>query len=197
VEPVGLDEVDLGDGDDAAADAEQVDDREVLAGLGHDALVGGGDEQDDVDAGGAREHAADGGRVARDVDDGALLPGREANAGEAEVGRDAAALLLDEAVGVDAGERADERGLAVIDMAGRAEDEVGHQRPSTASTRKGSERSVAPSTTWRAMKRDSSAQCAAGRSTSTALPCVRPASARRAAAGMMRPAPCTEPGRPH
>src|SRR5690606_3680135 len=170
VEPFGLDEVDLGDGDDAAADTEQVDDREVLAGLGHDALVGGDDEQDDVDAGRAREHVADEGLVARDIDDGELLPGREAEAGEAEVDGDAAALLLDEAVGVDAGERADERGLAVVDVAGRAEDEVRHQPPSSASTRKGSERSVAPSTTGRAMKRDSRAQSAAGRSRWTARP---------------------------
>src|SRR5690606_12600492 len=170
VEPFGLDEVDLGDGDDAVADAEQVDDREVLAGLGHDALIGGDDEQDDVDAGGAREHVADEGFVARDVDDGELLPGREAQAGEAEVDGDATALLLDEAVGVDAGEGADERGLAVVDVAGRAEDEVRHQQPSSASTRKGSERSVAPSTTGRAMKRDSRAQSAAGRSRWTARP---------------------------
>src|SRR5690606_9830654 len=92
------DEVDLGDGDDAAADAEQVDDREVLAGLRHDALVGGDDEKDDVDAGGPREHVADERLVPGDVDDGQLLPGREAEVGEAEIDGDAAAPLLGKAV---------------------------------------------------------------------------------------------------
>ena len=46
--------------------------------------------------------------------------------GEAEVDGDAAALLLFEAVGVDAGEGLDQRGLAVIDVAGGADDDVLH-----------------------------------------------------------------------
>src|SRR5690606_38021981 len=120
-----------------------------------------------------------------------------AEVGEAEIDGDAAAPLLGKAVGVDAGERSNERGLAVVDVTGRAEDEVGHQRLSSASTRNGSERSVAPSATWRVMKRCSSAQWAAGRSISTALPCVRQASTRRAAAGTTRPEPRTGPGRAH
>src|SRR5690606_5035488 len=149
----------------AATDAEEVHDREVLAGLGHDALVGGDDEEHDVDAGGPREHVADERLVAGDVDDGELLSVRPAEVGEAEVDGDAAALLLRQAVGVDAGERRDEGGLAVVDVAGRAEGEVRHQRRSSALTRKGNERSVAPSARWRATNRCSSAQCAAGRST--------------------------------
>ena len=40
---------------------------------------------------------------------------------EAEVDGDAAALLFLQAVGVDAGERPDERGLAVVDVARRAQ----------------------------------------------------------------------------
>ncbi len=46
---------------------------------------------------------------------------------EAEVERDAAPLLLLEAVAVDAGERANERGLAVIDMAGGADEKRSHR----------------------------------------------------------------------
>ena len=51
------------------ADAEQPADREVLAGLGHDALVGGDDQQHEVDAAGAGDHRADEALVAGHVDD--------------------------------------------------------------------------------------------------------------------------------
>ena len=44
--------------------------------------------------------------------------------GEADVDGDAALLLLGQAIAIDAGEGLDERGLAVIDMAGGAEDQV-------------------------------------------------------------------------
>src|SRR5207245_2231603 len=47
--------------------------------------------------------------------------------GEPEVDRDPARLLLGQTVGVDAGERLHQRGLAVIDVARRADDDVlGH-----------------------------------------------------------------------
>ena len=46
--------------------------------------------------------------------------------GEAEVDGDAAALLFFQAVGVDAGQRFDQRGLAVVDVAGGADDDVLH-----------------------------------------------------------------------
>ena len=49
-----VDEVGLGDGDDALGDAEHLDDGHVLAGLGHDPVVSGDHQQEDVDAGGAR-----------------------------------------------------------------------------------------------------------------------------------------------
>ena len=47
--------------------------------------------------------------------------------GEAEVDGDAAALLFLEAVGVDAGEGLDQRGLAVVDVAGGADDDGFHR----------------------------------------------------------------------
>ena len=47
---------------------------------------------------------------------------RRRQIGEAEVDRDAARLLLLQAVGVDAGQRAHQRGLAVVDVAGGADD---------------------------------------------------------------------------
>ncbi len=64
-----LDQVGLGEHDQAAADAEQAADVEVLARLGHDPLVGGDDQQDQVDPGRAGDHVVDELLVAGDVDD--------------------------------------------------------------------------------------------------------------------------------
>ncbi len=46
--------------------------------------------------------------------------------GEAEIDGDAAALFLFQTVGIDAGEGLDQRGLAVIDMARGAGDDMLH-----------------------------------------------------------------------
>ena len=101
-------------------DAEELADREMLARLRLDRLVRGDDEQRAVDAADAGEHVLHEALVAGDVDEADLVVVGEP-ARESEVDGDAAALLLGEAVGVDAGERAHERGLAVIDVAGGAD----------------------------------------------------------------------------
>ena len=120
-ETVGLHEVDLGERDEATGQAEQVEDRQVLAGLRHRAVVGGDDEERQVDAAGACQHVVDQPLVAGDVDEADHAVGRR-HVGEAEVDGDAARLLFLEPVGVDAGEGADERGLAVVDVTGGADD---------------------------------------------------------------------------
>ena len=102
-------------------DAEQVDDRQMLARLGHHAFVGGDHEQREVDAADAREHVLDETLVSRHVDDADLFPAREREPGEAEVDRKTALLLLPQPVRVDAGEGLDERGLAVVNVAGSAD----------------------------------------------------------------------------
>ena len=52
----GVGQVGLGQGDHAARDAEQVDDRQMLAGLRHHPVIGGDHQQHEVDAGGAGQH---------------------------------------------------------------------------------------------------------------------------------------------
>ena len=47
---------------------------------------------------------------------------------ESDIDGDAAALFLFQAVGVDAGERFHQRGLAVVDMAGRTDDDGFHAK---------------------------------------------------------------------
>src|SRR3984885_2091270 len=62
----GVGEVGLGDHEDAATRAEQMEDVEMLLGLRHHAVVGRDGEEHEVDAVGAGEHVADEGVVAGD-----------------------------------------------------------------------------------------------------------------------------------
>src|SRR6478672_6193668 len=103
--PVGRDEIDLGHRDEPATDAEQVDDGKMLAGLGHDAVVGGDDQKHKIDAAGAGQHVVHELLVAWHIDKAEHLAVRRWQIGKAEIGSDAAGLFFLEAIGVDAGER--------------------------------------------------------------------------------------------
>ena len=122
-EAPGPDQVALGQRHHAARQAEQVDDRQVLARLRHRAVVGGDDEQHRVDAGGAGEHVAHQPLVAGNVDEAEHAAALQRLVGEAEVDGDAARLLFLQAVGVDAGERLHQRGLPVVDVTCSADDQ--------------------------------------------------------------------------
>ena len=122
VEPLVVDQVALGQRDDAIRDPQQVEDGDVLARLGHHAFVGGDHQQGDVDAADAGEHVVDEALVAGHVDDRHLDAVRQSQPGEAEIDGHAALLFFLEAVGVDAGQGPDERRLAVVDVAGGADD---------------------------------------------------------------------------
>ena len=121
-QPVIVHEVGLGQHDNAARQAEQIQDGEMLAGLRHDAVVGGDHQQHEIDAGRARQHVVHQLLVARHVDEADDLPIRARPVGEAEIEGDAARLLFRQAIGIDAGQRAHQRGLAVIDVAGGPDD---------------------------------------------------------------------------
>ena len=70
----GVGEVGLGDHEDAAPRAEQMQDVEMLLGLRHHAVVGRDREQHQIDAVGAREHVADEALVTGDIDDAGAVP---------------------------------------------------------------------------------------------------------------------------
>ena len=125
-ENVGVHQVGLGERDHAAPDPQQAADIEVLAGLRLDGFVGRDHEQHQVDAAHAGQHVLDEALVAGDVDEAEPQVGRELQVGEPQVDGDAAALLLFQAVGVDAGKRFDQSGLAVVDVAGGADDDMLH-----------------------------------------------------------------------
>ena len=116
LERLVVDEIDLRQRDDAALDAEQPQDREVLVRLRPRAFVRVDDEQEEVDAARAGDHRAHEALVPGHVDDGELRPVRELERRVAEVDRDAAFALLRQPVGVLAGQRLDERRLAVVDV---------------------------------------------------------------------------------
>jgi hypothetical protein len=118
----GVDAVDLGDRHRGAAHAEQRHHREVLARLRHHAIVGRHHQQRMLDAGGAGQHGVQQALVARHVDEAQRHALGRVQVGIAELDRDAAALLLGQPVGVDAGQRAHQRGLAVVDVACGSDD---------------------------------------------------------------------------
>ena len=118
-------EVGLGDGHDAGGDVEGAQDGGVLDALGHDPIVGRDHHQVQIDPGRPRDHRPDEALVARDVDERQPPPGGQGQRRVAERDGDAALALLREPVGVDAGERADQSGLAVIDVSGGAQRERG------------------------------------------------------------------------
>ena len=121
-EPFVVHEIGFRQRDDRVPHAEQLENREVLARLRHDAFVGGHHDEREIDARGAGDHRPNERLVARDVDDADRPDAVERERREPELDRDAAPLLLGQPIGVHAGEREHERRLAVIDVAGGAED---------------------------------------------------------------------------
>ena len=89
-----VDHVGLGERDRAFSDAEQREDIDVLARLGHDAIVRGDDQEREVDASRAGEHRMDEALVAGDVDEAENIAAGERSVRVAQVDRDAAGLLL-------------------------------------------------------------------------------------------------------
>ena len=119
-----LHHVDLGERDDGPAHAEQLADRHVLAGLRHHALVGRHHQEHQVDARRAGHHGSHEALVAGHVDHPEPQVVGQVEGRKAQLDRDASLALLGEPIRVDPGQRTDQRRLAVVDVAGRPEDEA-------------------------------------------------------------------------
>ncbi len=127
LEQLPLHEIRLRERDHAAPHPEHLEDAQVLAGLRHHPFVGGHDQQRAVDPRRPGDHGVHETLVPGDVDERELdLPRRVRERREPEHERDAAPLLLGQAVAVDAGQGLDQRGLAVVDVTGGAEDDGAH-----------------------------------------------------------------------
>src|SRR5262249_11918376 len=81
-------------------------------------LVRRDDEERHIYSADAGQHVLDEALVPRHVHDAGLAPTGQGQPGEAEVNRHAARLLLGQAIGINAGERADAGGFAVVYMPG-------------------------------------------------------------------------------
>ncbi len=103
LDDLGVDEIGLGKNYQAAGNSEQAADVEMLASLGHDGLVGGYDEESEIDAAGAGEHVLHEPLVAGHVDDGEAEGGGKIEMSETEIDGNAALFFFFEPVGVDAG----------------------------------------------------------------------------------------------
>ena len=117
------------------ADAERVEQLQVLERLGVRPVVGRDDQQRGVDLARPDEHVADQPVVPRHVDevDHAARRGSARCAYPTSIVMPAPPLL-GEAIGVDPGERAEQRRLAVVDVAGRADDELAAGRAASSAT---------------------------------------------------------------
>src|SRR5215470_2821079 len=129
-ERIAVDQIGLGENNQAALDPQQAADVEVFAGLRLDGLIRGNDQQHQIHSRRAREHVADktfmAGNIHETKLDAALFQEREA-----KIDRDSAALFFFQAVGVGAGKGFNQRRFAVVDMAGGTDDDVlRHERPS-------------------------------------------------------------------
>ena len=96
----------------------------MLPRLRLDRLVGRDDQQHQIDAPHPSQHVAHKALVAGDVDESQMqrvaVPRPQIHVGKAQIDGDAAALLFLQAVGIDPGQRLDQRRFPVIDVASRA-----------------------------------------------------------------------------
>src|SRR5262249_36714441 len=122
----------------AARDGEQPANLKVLARLRLDGFVGGDHQQHQVDPANSGQHVADKALVAGDINESQAQLGSifvaplhaagrvEFQVREAKINGDAAPLLFFQAVGIDAGQGFHQRGLAVVNVAGGADDDGFH-----------------------------------------------------------------------
>src|SRR5262249_12044411 len=96
----------------------------MLARLWHDRIVRSDDQDREVDARGPGQHVLDEPLMAWHIDDAETVFA-QVEARKADVYSNAPLFFLRQPIAINACERLDERGLAVIDVPGSAEDEVG------------------------------------------------------------------------
>ncbi len=112
----------LGQRHRALADAQQLQYFQMLQGLGHHAVIGGHHQQGMVNAHGPCGHRVHKFFMAGHIDDAQHIAIGQRGVGVAQLDRDAARLFFLQAVRLHAGERAHQRGLAMVDVACGADD---------------------------------------------------------------------------
>ena len=124
--PFGIHHIGLGDDHQTLLDAQQGQNTQVLHRLGHKALVGSHYQHGKVDAAGTGQHIFNEFLMSGHIHDaglGAVLP---VQMGKAQLDGDAPFLFLLQAVGVNAGQRLDQKGFTVVYVSGSADNYVFH-----------------------------------------------------------------------
>ena len=123
-----LAEVAFGERDHDSFHAEISEDLQMLFSLWHPAVVRGDDEQREIDRPDTCNHVAHKIFVAGNIDNPNMkfftVGCVEIQFSESEIDRDATRFLFRQTVGIGAGERLDERALAVINMTSSGKDEM-------------------------------------------------------------------------
>jgi hypothetical protein len=128
---LAVDQIALGEDDEAGLQSQQLHDVQMLARLWHHRFVGGNNEHTEVDTGGAGNPGLDEALMSGHVHQTNAIAARQLEIRKSKLNGDAARLLLAQTIRVDAGECLDQFCLAMIDMAGGSNDEMtvsGHAR---------------------------------------------------------------------
>src|SRR5437667_8467512 len=103
----------------------------MLARLWFDALVGSDHQQDQINPAAPCQHVADEALMAGDIHEAKAqwfaVRHREFKVGKSNVNRYSPAFFFLQAIGIDSGQRLDEGGFSVIDVAGGANDDGFHR----------------------------------------------------------------------
>ena len=144
--PVLIHQVTLGDHDDAVREPQQAEDVKMFTGLLVDRIVGGDHQHCHVHAGGPGEHVPHEPFVAWYIHDAKLVRG-QLQLGITKLDGDPAFLFFRQPVRVGTGQPPYQRGLAVVDMTGSTQNQVGDHGPASSpgEKRAGSTMSLASS----------------------------------------------------
>ena len=117
-QPVGVHQVGLGKHKQPVAQLKQIENMQMLLGLGHAAFVGGDNKEGSVDPADAGQHIFDEALVTGHINDAHLPPTGQPQVRKAQIDRHLAALLFGKAIRIDAGKRKHQRRFAVVNVAG-------------------------------------------------------------------------------
>ena len=118
---VGVAQIGFGESDHTGRRARELENAQVLLGLGHPSLVGVHHEEAAVDAAHSGQHVPEITHVTRNVDERDPLAVGRVQVREPQIDGESAFLFLGPTIGVGAGEGLDERGLAVVHVTGGGE----------------------------------------------------------------------------
>ena len=126
LQPFGLHQVCLGEDDDAASDAQHLQDLKMFHGLRHDPFIRSHNQQDQVDAADPGQHVPDKLFVTGHVDDPDLQPFFIGHFCKTQLYGDAPLFFFFEPVSIDTGEDFDQAGFTMVHMASCSNDHVTH-----------------------------------------------------------------------